>query len=67
VPPGGAPTWPGAVLARHGRGRRTGRGPELPGAVQEGDAAHLHGTPSFVPPAQRLATSAPQADEVQGL
>src|SRR5262245_39319057 len=50
VASGGAPTWPGCVAANHARGRRTGHGPELPAAVQEDDAAHLHGT-SFLRPA----------------
>ncbi len=54
---GGAPTPPGCVAANHARGRRTGRGRELPAAVQDGDAANLHRIPSFVPLSRRLMTA----------
>jgi hypothetical protein len=62
VASGGAPTSPESVAANHSRGRHTGRGPELPGAVQEGRPANLHRTPSFVPPPRRLMKR-PSADE----
>jgi hypothetical protein len=51
VASGGAPTWPECRFARPARGRRTGRGPELPGAVQEGRAA---ASPTAPLPSSRL-------------
>jgi hypothetical protein len=54
VATGGAPPSPECRLARPARGRRTGHGEELPLHAQEGDAAHLRGTPSFVPLSRRL-------------
>jgi hypothetical protein len=38
VPPGGAPAPPGSMLAKHARGRRTGRVRELPGAGHRNEA-----------------------------
>ena len=60
VPPGGAPTQPECAAANRARGRRTGEGPELPGARHRRDFACSPAPPSIRPAITTPHESAPQ-------